>query len=209
MEKSYETFYHVVFLEVCKSYGITPIGFNIKKTPCFGKPSKNFLLLWGKELAAAQFKLIELTIIESVQKLFDLETEFISKFSLYTVQEDWLLKKRNHLEKYEKKLRLKKLEKIRMLASTDDLHFAYLERFESHHQFFRLKSRFLNFRESFIPDFENLRYLLHLNESEDDVSEEKDLENDSSVEVRDLNTISFDNKLNVKDNAAKMLDNGS
>ena len=33
LEKSYETFYHVVFLEVCKSYGITPIGFNIKKTP--------------------------------------------------------------------------------------------------------------------------------------------------------------------------------
>ena len=45
LEKSCETFYHVIFLEVCKSYGITPIGFNIKKTPCVGKPSKNFLLL--------------------------------------------------------------------------------------------------------------------------------------------------------------------
>ena len=47
LEKSYETFYHVVFLEVCKSMpiGITPVGFNIKKTPCVGKPSKNFLLL--------------------------------------------------------------------------------------------------------------------------------------------------------------------
>ena len=31
---------------------------------------------------------------ESVQKLFDLETEVISKFKLYTVQEDWLLKKK-------------------------------------------------------------------------------------------------------------------
>ena len=131
LEKSYETFYHVVFLEVCKSYGITPISFNIKKTPCVGNPRKNFLLLWGKELAGAQFKLIELTISESVQKLFNLETEFISKFRLYTVQEDWLFKTKNHLEKYEKKLRLKKLKKIRMLASTDDLYFACLERFES------------------------------------------------------------------------------
>ena len=97
LEKSYETFYHAVFLEVCKSYGITPIGFNVKKALCVGKLSKIFLLLWEKELAAAQFKLIELTIIESVQKLSDLETEFISKFSLYTVQEDCLLKntKRN------------------------------------------------------------------------------------------------------------------
>ena len=52
-----------------------------------------------------------------------------------------------------------------------------------------------------------MHYLLHLNESEDDVSEEKDVKNDSSVEIRDVNTSSIDNKLNVKDNAAKMLDN--
>ena len=71
--KSYETFYHVVFLEVCKSYGITPIGFNIKKTPCVGNPSTNFLLLCWKELAAAQFKLIELTISDSAQKSFTFE----------------------------------------------------------------------------------------------------------------------------------------
>ena len=94
-----------------------------------------------------------------------------------------------------------------MLASTEDLQFGYLERFESHYQFFLLKFRFFNFCESFIPDFENLHYLLQLNESEDDVSEEKDLENDSSVEIRDVNTSSFDIKLNVKANAAKMLNN--
>ena len=64
---------------------------------------------------------------------------------------------------------------------------------ESHYQFFRLKSRFFNFCESFIPDFENLHYLLHLNESEDNVSEEKVLENDSSVKIRDVNTSSLDN----------------
>ena len=86
------------------------------------------MLLWRKELAAAQFKLTELTITESFQKLFDLATEYISKFSLYTVQEDWLLKTKNRLEKYEKKLRLKKLKEIRMLASTDDLYFACLKR---------------------------------------------------------------------------------
>ena len=59
LEKSYETFYHVVFLEVSKSYGITPIGFNTKKTPFVGKPSKNFLLLRGKELATAPFDSID------------------------------------------------------------------------------------------------------------------------------------------------------
>ena len=38
-----------------------------------------------------------------------------------------------------------------------------------------------------------------MNESEDDVSEEKDLE------IRDVNTNFLDNRLNVKDNAVKML----
>ena len=74
-----------------------------------------------------------------------------------------------------------------MLPKTDDLYFACLERFESHCQFFCLKSRFFNFCTSFIPDFENLHYFLHY-ESEVDVSEEKDLENDSSVEICDVNT---------------------
>ena len=82
---------------------------------------------------------------------------------------------------------MKKLKKIRMLPKTDDLYFACLERFESHCQFFCLKSRFFNFCTSFIPDFENLHYFLHY-ESEVDVSEEKDLENDSSVEICDVNT---------------------
>ena len=99
LQKSYENFYHVVVLEVCKPYGITPIDFNIKKNPCVGKPSKNFLLLWGKELAGAQFKLIELTIGESVQKLFDLETKLISKFSLYIVQRRLALENKTPLRK--------------------------------------------------------------------------------------------------------------
>ena len=82
-----------------------------------------------------------------------------------------------------------------------------MERFESQFQFFRLQSRFFKFCESFIPDFENLHYLLHLNESEDDVSEEKDLKNNSFVAICHVNTSFLDNKLNVKDNAAKVLDN--
>ena len=61
----------------------------------------------------------------------------------------------------------------------------------SHYQFFLLKS--FDFCEIFIPDFEDLYYLLHLNESEDDVNEEKDLETYSLLETRDANTSSLDN----------------
>ena len=51
---------------------------------------------------------------------------------------------------------MKKLMKIRMLASPDDLYIVCLERLPSHYRFFPLKPRFFNFCESFIPDFENL-----------------------------------------------------
>ena len=52
--------------------------------------------------------------------------------------------------------------------------------------FFGLKSRVFRFLWKFYLYFENLHYLLHLNESEDDVSEAKEVKNDSSVEIRDV-----------------------
>ena len=44
-----------------------------------------------------------------------------------------------------------------------------------------------------------------MNETEDDENDEKGLENDSSVEIRDVNTSSLDNMVKDNDNAAKML----
>ena len=61
--------------------------------------------------------------------------------------------------------------------------------------------------ESFIPDFGNILYLLQLNELEDDASEGKELENDISAKTCVVNKKFLDIKLNVNDNAAKMLDN--
>ena len=46
-----------------------------------------------------------------------------------------------------------------------------------------------------------------MNETEDDENDEKGLENDSSVEIRDVNTSSLDNRAKDNDNAAKMLIN--
>ena len=46
-----------------------------------------------------------------------------------------------------------------------------------------------------------------MNESEDDINEGKDLENHSSAETSHVNTSSLDNRLNVKDNVVKMLNN--
>ena len=54
-----------------------------------------------------------------------------------------------------------------------------------------------------MPDFKNLYYLSHLNESEDDASENKDLTNDTSEKVSDVNTNFLVDKIYVEINVAK------
>ena len=111
------------------------------------------------ELAAVQFKLNEMTIIEYVQKLFDLETWIGEKIGSWKQEITLKNTKRNSVLKNSRKLDVD--EYWRFI-------FVCVKRFESHYLFFRLKSRFFNFCESFIPDFGNF-HSLHLNKSEDDV----------------------------------------
>ena len=56
LEKSYEAFYHIVFLQVCKSFEIIPTGFCIKKAPCVGNPSKNFFVFVGEGVTCSSVK---------------------------------------------------------------------------------------------------------------------------------------------------------
>ena len=69
----------------------------------------------------------------------------------------------------EKTLKHKKLKKLRRLCKDNsNLHFACLTRFESHDEFFDFKHYFSKFCNSFVPDFENLHYIVHLNDSMND-----------------------------------------
>ena len=105
-------------------------------------------------------------IKEYVQKLFQLITQFKSKINRHIVQEDWLLKTRNHLEKLEEKLKRKILKKLRKLCKDNsNLHFVCLKCFDSQDEFFYLKHYFFEFCNSFVPDFENLHHLVHLNDN--------------------------------------------
>ena len=91
---------------------------------------------------------------------------FKSKIYRKIVQEAWLLKTRNHLEKLEKKLKRKKLKKLRKLCKDNsNVYFACLTRFDSHDELFDFNHFFFFlFCNSFVPDFENLHYLVHLND---------------------------------------------
>ena len=72
---------------------------------------------------------------------------------------------RNHLEKFKKAKRRRKLKKLHKLSNNETLYFKCLERFERHFEFFSFKFNFLEFYNNFVPDFENLYYLLYLNTS--------------------------------------------
>ena len=70
------------------------------------------------------------------------------------------------MEKLEKAERRRKLKKLHKLSNNETLYLKCLERFESHFEYFLFKFNFLEFCNNFVPDFENLYYLLHLNTSE-------------------------------------------
>ena len=60
----------------------------------------------------------------------------------------------------------KKLKKLRKFCKDNsNLYFACLTGFDSHDEFFDFKHYFFKFCNSFVPDFENLHYLVHLNDS--------------------------------------------
>ena len=121
---------------------------------------------WEKELENTGVNLREVLIEEYVRKLFELINQFKSTINRHIIQEDWLLKTRNHLEKLERKLKHKKLKKLRKLCKDNsNLYFACLTRFDSHDEFFDFKHYFSKFCNSFIPDFEKLHYLIHLNDN--------------------------------------------
>ena len=71
-EEVYKSFYHVIFLEVCKSYQIVPDGLYVEKEPCIGNPSKRFLDAWKNQLEITRSSLRDVLLEEYVEKYFKL-----------------------------------------------------------------------------------------------------------------------------------------
>ena len=146
LEDAYSTLYRIVFLEVNKSYGIIPNGLKIKKAACIGNVSENFVTSWSLELTKAEVQEVtKVLILEHVRKLYAVKENFNSLFKHHTVEEEWLFRTRNHLEKFEKAERRRKLKNLRKLSNNETLYFKCLERFESHFEFFLFKFNFLEF----------------------------------------------------------------
>ena len=136
-EDIFKSFYHIAFLQVCRAYQIIPDRLFISKKSCIGKPSDRVLDSWEKDLENTGVNLREVLFEEYVRKPFELINQFKSTINRNIIQEDRLLKTRNHLEKLERKLKHKKLTKLRKLyKDNSNLYFACLTGFDSHDVFF-------------------------------------------------------------------------
>ena len=130
-------------MQVYSAYSIIRDGFTINKNPCIGKPSKKLMSDWEGELINVESKLRELVLYEYVEKLFKSEETFNCSFQVFLVQDDWLLKVRGHLEKYEKILRQRKVKKLKKLTKSNEfIFFECLGKFDSHELFFCLSISF-------------------------------------------------------------------
>ena len=98
---------------------------------------------WESELINVESKLCDLVLYAYVEKLFKSEETFNCLFEELLMEDDWLLKVRRHLEKYEKILRQRKIKKLRKLTRSNEfLFFECLEQFDSHEPFFCLSMSF-------------------------------------------------------------------
>ena len=103
-----------------------------------GNVSKNLVASWDLQLFKAEIQLMEVLILEHVRKLFAIEENFNSLFKHHTVQEDWLFRTRNNLEKLEKAERSRKLKKLRKLSNNEICILNVWSALKATFNFFRL-----------------------------------------------------------------------
>ena len=150
-ENAYKIFYHIIFLEICKSYKIVPKGLYVKKDYCIGNPSTEF-----------QLRLCDMLIQENVRKLFKLEDDFGQVIRITKVNVNFLFKLRFHLDRVEKKQQKIKLEKLCSLSPNSLCKKLLIEQFYEHLPHFQFNLDFVKFCNSNVEDFEYLFNILTL-----------------------------------------------
>ena len=120
-ELIYKRFYHIVFLEICKSFNLMPKGLEAKKRYCVGGTSENFEQKWDANLREMEIKCRDLLLEEHCEKLFCLMDSFWEEIAGANVDLNWLVKVRSHLDKTEKEQEKVKWKKLSSLSRNSSL----------------------------------------------------------------------------------------
>ena len=162
-ERILETFFHILFLEICKSFELLLNGLSTNKRWYFGKPSEELEKEWKNGIGELKGRCLDLLLQEHCKKLFNLTDIFWCDIKYIDLDVNQLLKVKTHLDKLEKIQSKTKLKKLRNISTNSLLKKMVLERFGEHLPFFNLKYDFNAFCYSKFPDFENLYTLLTIN----------------------------------------------
>ena len=164
-EKIYKTFYHIVFLEICKSFHLMPKGLVARKRFCVGGTSKDFQKKWDYNLKETKRKYRDLLLEEYCDRLFTLMDSFWVEIRGKSIDICWLVKVRGQLDKIEKEQQRIKLKKLSTLSGNSSLKNMIFERFNEHLPHFQFKADFLSYCSSQCPEFENIYTLTTLNKT--------------------------------------------
>ena len=164
-ELIYKRFYHIFFLEICKSFNLMPKGLEAKKRYCVGGTSENFEQKWDANLPEMEIKCRRLLLEEHCEKLFCLMDRFWEEIAGANVDLNWLVKVRSHLDKIEKEQEKVKPKKMSSLSRNSSLKKMVFERFNEHLPHFQFKSDYFLYCNSQCPDFKNLYKLLTISKT--------------------------------------------
>ena len=98
-------FFHVSFLEACKSYGVCPAGLNIRKKPFIEFETSDVKVFWNETIKKAEESLLVGLCTEICERLFTIEETFWAELRYLEKQEEsedlknWLVKLVVHLER--------------------------------------------------------------------------------------------------------------
>ena len=167
--KALNYFYHISFLETCKSYKLIPAGLALKKQPFIPFEDGDLIATWNETILHTEEQLLETLILGINERRISLETNFwngVSEFLSRTdvdVMTDWLVKLVVDLEKLEVKTLAKKKKKLKKLCGENNfLKYNVGKRMDEHKKQFDFVNSLLDYGQILSEDFTNLVSLLTL-----------------------------------------------
>ena len=69
-------YFHLSFLETCKSYGLCPTGLNIRKKPFIEFESDELKVFWKETIENTEKDLLETLCVGICESMFSIEKKF-------------------------------------------------------------------------------------------------------------------------------------
>lgn len=177
--KAFSYFFHIVFLECCKSLGVRPKGLQIRNSSFVEFIAQDIIASWNSTISSAEEQLLDTLLMGLVDKMFEIEKDFWKMLGQLEEEVEslddivgWWVKLMCHLEKEETRIIKRKKKKLCKLLSDKELKTKALERFDEHLKNFDFKRILYQHGHTLSPHMDNLINLLLIGEPPQNVLDE-------------------------------------